>query len=54
MIMNLVSRECPEDYFTCGNGKCVAGYLKCDLEDHCGDNSDEVEGCIGKLNKIIS
>ena len=30
------------------NGNCVAADLKCDGEDHCGDNSDETYGCIGK------
>ena len=30
------------------NGNCVADDLKCDGEDHCGDNSDETYGCIGK------
>ena len=31
----------------CHNGKCLEQYLKCDGNDHCGDNSDEIDGCIG-------
>ena len=38
---------CPKDYFSCKNQRCVAVDLKCDGEDHCGDNSDETDGCIG-------
>ena len=33
---------CP--WFTCRNGRCVMDVWRCDLQDDCGDGSDE-EGC---------
>ena len=34
---------CTGDQFTCSNGLCVPKLWKCDGDDDCGDNSDEVE-----------
>ena len=50
--MNLDGYGCPEDRFLCRNSKCLPEYFKCDGKDHCGDNSDEEEGCIG--SNIVS
>ena len=47
IIFSLDGYGCPKDSYDCMNGKCVATDLKCDGEDHCGDNSDETYGCIG-------
>lgn len=33
---------CP--WFTCRNGRCVVDVWRCDLQDDCGDGSDE-DGC---------
>ncbi|XP_078613125.1 uncharacterized protein LOC144882893 [Branchiostoma floridae x Branchiostoma japonicum] len=32
---------CANAEFECGNGRCISRELKCDLADHCGDNTDE-------------
>ena len=32
------------DKFQCNNGRCIYSYQKCDMDDDCGDNSDET-GC---------
>ena len=51
--MSLDGYGCKDDSFTCTNRKCISADLLCDGEDHCGDNSDETYGCIGKkINKI--
>lgn len=38
-------RHCSESEFKCANGRCIKGSWKCDHENDCGDNSDEV-GCL--------
>ena len=43
---------CPNNSYVCKNRNCIADDLKCDGEDHCGDNSDETYGCIGNKNII--
>ncbi|XP_035693446.1 low-density lipoprotein receptor-related protein 3-like [Branchiostoma floridae] len=32
---------CDNAEFECGNGRCISRDLRCDLADHCGDNTDE-------------
>ncbi|KAI3387098.1 hypothetical protein SNEBB_006800 [Seison nebaliae] len=36
--------------FLCTNLRCIDAGLLCDDIDHCGDNSDEVIGCIDHMN----
>ncbi|CAD5125371.1 DgyrCDS13610 [Dimorphilus gyrociliatus] len=36
------SCQCPEDSFTCNNGNCTSLHLRCNGENDCGDNSDEL------------
>ena len=36
-----------ENYFICGNGKCVSTLYTCDGIDDCGDDTDETTNCIG-------
>lgn len=37
-----VGNSCSHDHHVCGNGRCVPKGWRCDGEDDCGDNSDEV------------
>ena len=37
-----VSHTCSSSDFTCANGICIGAELKCDQENDCGDNSDEL------------
>lgn len=47
MSSNFPLGTCHESQFQCDNGKCVdAASCRCDLEDDCGDDSDEVN-CTG-------
>lgn len=47
MSSNLPLGTCHESQFQCANGKCVdAALCRCDLQDDCGDDSDEVN-CSG-------
>lgn len=32
---------CHNTQFKCDNGKCIEKKFQCDLEDDCGDDSDE-------------
>ncbi len=40
--MILDASACEKDEMVCGNGECVNLSWKCDGEDDCGDNSDEI------------
>ena len=35
------SAGCTSSEFQCNNGKCVPSSYKCDVDDDCGDGSDE-------------
>lgn len=37
----MLDETCRSDEFTCANGKCVQQRWRCDLDNDCGDNSDE-------------
>ena len=36
-----IQNNCTEDQFVCRSGKCVSPNVKCDLDDDCGDGTDE-------------
>lgn len=38
-----IASTCSEEHFACKNSLCVPKLWKCDGEDDCGDNSDEVQ-----------
>ncbi|KAH7983823.1 hypothetical protein HPB52_014598 [Rhipicephalus sanguineus] len=39
-----VSSECPQAWFDCGNGRCIAMFWRCDGQNDCGNHKDET-GC---------
>ncbi|XP_022094553.1 cubilin homolog [Acanthaster planci] len=39
---------CENSDYHCENNRCIAPSLVCDGYDHCGDNSDEDQGCVGE------
>ena len=41
---------CPPNEFTCNNNYCIPLSWKCDQENDCGDNSDEMN-CVCKYNE---
>ena len=48
--MNVLgSNSCPQNQFTCSNKRCIAANKICDGNDDCGDDSDEVLHCGGKV-----
>ena len=38
----IIEGSCEEQQFTCDNKKCIMESMRCDDEDDCGDNSDEM------------
>lgn len=38
----LVSTECSNSFFDCGNGKCIANFFTCDDDNDCGGWEDEM------------
>ena len=49
----LGSFGCPKEKFLCNNTKCLPSTFKCNGQDDCGDNSDEIDGCVGNIKWII-
>ena len=41
--MCCLDQECKENEFQCDNGRCISTNWRCDREDDCNDNSDEVD-----------
>ena len=39
--LNCPNRTCAHHQFTCNNGRCIPASYECDLDNDCGDNSDE-------------
>ena len=37
-------KNCTSEEFRCTNGKCIPSVWRCDHDDDCGDNSDEMCG----------
>ncbi|XP_072016869.1 uncharacterized protein [Amphiura filiformis] len=43
----LVISLCDEGEYSCADGQtCIPGEWRCDYNNDCGDNSDEVDGCV--------
>lgn len=41
--MSFLDTACKSGEFSCSNGRCIESFWKCDFEDDCGDNSDEID-----------
>ncbi|CAG2100263.1 unnamed protein product [Medioppia subpectinata] len=41
---------CTENQFTCNSGQCIPIESFCDSHKHCGDGSDEPDGCNASIN----
>ena len=44
--------SCPENQFTCKNKRCIGILRTCDGINDCGDHSDEIYPCSGKIKKF--
>uniref|UniRef100_A0A3B3I3J6 Uncharacterized protein n=1 Tax=Oryzias latipes TaxID=8090 RepID=A0A3B3I3J6_ORYLA len=40
------ARTCPPNQFSCASGRCIPASWTCDLDDDCGDRSDEPAFCV--------
>ncbi|KAK6617037.1 hypothetical protein RUM44_005394 [Polyplax serrata] len=47
------SNACPEGSFHCSNGRCINSAFKCDKQDDCGDESDELD-CPNNCNYYMA
>lgn len=45
--------RCTEFQFTCLNGRCIHEQWKCDNDNDCGDNSDELQNVCGRLHSEL-
>lgn len=43
-LVGNVFSECPQAWFDCGNGRCIAMFWRCDGQNDCGNHKDEI-GC---------
>uniref|UniRef100_A0A8D0H7F8 Complement component C6 n=1 Tax=Sphenodon punctatus TaxID=8508 RepID=A0A8D0H7F8_SPHPU len=50
-LCNIEEVDC-QNKFQCENGRCIANSLKCNQENDCGDNSDEMD-CPRKVHQKI-
>lgn len=41
----LPARTCPPNQYPCASGRCIPISWTCDLDDDCGDRSDEPDSC---------
>ena len=48
ILFCILGLTCQDHEFACSNRKCIHKGLKCNYEDNCGDNSDEMH-CRGKF-----
>lgn len=47
-----IANTCAPGFFSCNNKLCIPSLYKCDQEDDCGDNSDEI-GCHSSTNPCL-
>ena len=43
--------RCRDDEFECDNFRCISDSKTCDVDDDCGDNSDEAK-CFCKSTRV--
>lgn len=44
-LVPLSARTCPPNQYPCASGRCIPISWTCDLDDDCGDRSDEPDSC---------
>lgn len=44
-LFALSARTCPPNQYSCASGRCIPISWTCDLDDDCGDRSDEPASC---------
>lgn len=45
LLLCLSARTCPPNQYSCASGRCIPISWTCDLDDDCGDRSDEPASC---------
>ena len=43
VALNSTETTCDSSHFTCESGDCVPGDYRCDGDNDCGDDSDEID-----------
>lgn len=49
IFLSLPARTCPPNQYPCASGRCIPISWTCDLDDDCGDRSDEPDSCGASL-----